>query len=266
VAAVGSWHLPKILAVLALAAIPLACCTRAFVVEAFKIPAGSMIPTLLVGDHIFISKSAYGSSIPFTHTRFWSRAPKRGEVVVFAFPEHPEQDFIKRVVALPGDALIAQGGHPVLNGWRVPSCRVGAWSYEDLDSPEAHHDGDLYVEFLGDESYLTFYDRFVGAFPEDQGPWVVQDGEYWVMGDNRNNSHDSRMWYQGRGGGVPFDHSRGRALSVWLSMGGDGIVWSRQGLAIHKPTLPDSAASLQGALDACLKQRPAQTLPPPRTN
>jgi signal peptidase I len=263
---VGSWHLPKILTVAGLALIPLACGTRAFVVEAFKIPSGAMIPTLLVGDHIFVSKSAYGEAIPFTRTRLSTRAPKRGEVVVFAFPEHPEQDFVKRVVALPGDTLTAKDSHPYLNGWRVPSCRVGAWSYVDRDSPDAHHEGDLYVEFLGDETYLTFYDQMFGAFQQEQGPWVVKEGEYWVMGDNRNNSHDSRMWYEGRGGGVPFDHSRGRALSVWLSQGEDGVVWSRQGLAIHKPTLPDSAVSLKGALDACLAQRPAQTLPPPRAN
>jgi signal peptidase I len=255
-----------LLVILGMATIPLACCTRAFIVEAFKIPSGAMIPTLLVGDHIFVSKSSYGAAIPFTHTRLGTSAPKRGEVVVFAFPEHPEQDFVKRVVALPGDTFSAKEGHPYLNGWRVPSCRVGAWSYDDFDSTGTRHEGDLYVEFLGDETYLAFYDRFTGAFAEEQGPWVVKQGEYWVMGDNRNNSHDSRMWYQGRGGGVPFDHSRGRALFVWLSMGEDGVVWSRQGLTIHKPTLPDSAASLKGGLDACLAQRPAQTLPPPRTN
>jgi signal peptidase I len=259
--------LPKLLAVLALALVPIACCTRAFVVEAFKIPSGAMIPTLLVGDHIFVSKSAYGAAIPFTHARLGTHPPKRGEVVVFAFPEHPEQDFVKRVVAVPGDTLSAKGGHPYLNGWRVPSCRVGRWSYAEFDSPAgSRHEGDIFVEFLGDESYLTFYDEASGFLGEDQGPWAVKDGEFWVMGDNRNNSHDSRMWYQGRGGGVPFDHARGRALSVWMSMGEDGVVWSRQGLTIHKPTLPDSAASLKGALDACLAQRPAQTVPPPRAN
>jgi signal peptidase I len=265
VAAVGSFRLRRLavpfFVILGISAIPLLFCTRAFVVEAFKIPGGSMIPTLLVGDHIFVSKSAYGAAIPFTRARLGTCPPKRGEVVVFAFPEHPEQDFVKRVVALPGDTLSTRAGHPVLNGWRVPNCRVGRWSYWDQDSPTSHHEGDLYVEFLGDESYLAFYDEMSGAFPEEMGPYVVKAGEYWVMGDNRNNSHDSRMWFGGRGGGVPFDHSRGRALFVWLSEFG-----SRKGLAVHKPTLPDSAASLQGVLDACLKQRPAQTLPPPRAN
>jgi signal peptidase I len=255
------------LVILGIGALPFLLCTRAFVVEAFKIPSGAMIPTILIGDHIFISKSAYGPAIPFTHHRLWNNLPpKRGDVVVFAFPEHPEQDFIKRVVALPGDVLTTKTGHPLLNGWPIPSCRVGRWSYADYDSPETQHDGDLFVEFLGDESYLAFYDQAVGPYPEEQGPYFVKPGEFWVLGDNRNNSHDSRMWYRGRGGGVPYDHLRGRGLFVWLSMSEDGVVWSRQGLAIHKPTLPDSAASLRGALDDCLKKRPAQTLPPPRAN
>jgi signal peptidase I len=262
---VGSFRWPRLavpfFVILGLAAIPLACCTRAFVVEAFKIPGGSMAPTLLVGDHIFVSKSAYGAAIPFTRARLWTSPPRRGEVVVFAFPEHPNQDFVKRAIALPGDTLSTKGGHPSLNGWLVPSCHVGRWSYEDPDSPSVRHDGDLFVEFLGEESYLTFYDEMTGFFPEVQGPYVVKPGEFWVLGDNRNNSHDSRMWYQGRGGGVPFDHARGRALFVWWSESPN-----RSGIAVHKPTLPDSAVSLQGALDACLKQRPAQTLPPPRAN
>ena len=100
----------------------------------------------------------------------------------------------------------------------MPSCRVGAWSYTDYDSPITHHEGDLYVEYLGDESYLTFYDHASGMFPEYQGPYFAKAGEVWVMGDNRNNSHDSRMWFGGQGGGVPFENIRGRALFVWLSV------------------------------------------------
>ena len=109
---------------------------RAFVVEAFKIPSGSMIPTLQVGDHIFVNKFTYGPAIPWTHKRVWNgMPPSRGDVMVFAFPEHPEQDFIKRVIAVPGDRLEARGGHPIINGWEVPSCRVGPYNYLEGEPP-----------------------------------------------------------------------------------------------------------------------------------
>jgi signal peptidase I len=227
---------------------------RVFFIEAFKIPAGSMMPTLLVGDHIFVDKLVYRR-----------RAPRYGEVMVFAFPEHPEQDFIKRVIALPGDRLEAKNGHPILNGWEVPSCRVGAWAYDDHDSPVTRHEGDLYVEFLGDQAYLTFYDGGGILAGGAQGPYSARPGEYWVMGDNRNNSHDSRMWFGGAGGGVPRDLLRGRALFMWLSEGAAGLDYGRIGQAVEGTALPRRAESLQPALDACLKSRPplAQTTPPP---
>ncbi len=248
-----------------LMAVAVAFALRTFVVEAFKIPSGSMIPTLMVGDHIFVNKFSYGPAIPYTHARVWtSMPPKRGDVIVFAFPEHPEQDFIKRVIVVEGDKLEARGGHPIINGWEVPSCRVGAWSYNDYDSP-ARHEGDLYVEYLGDESYLTFYDRASGMFPEYQGPYFARGGEVWVMGDNRNNSHDSRMWFGGRGGGVPFENIRGRALFVWLSVSDNGMDWSREGAPVMgRPRLPPAArATLEPQLERCLKSPPAVTLPPP---
>ena len=246
-----------------LMAVAVAFALRTFVVEAFKIPSGSMIPTLMVGDHIFVNKFSYGPAIPYTHSRVWtSMPPRRGDVMVFAFPEHPEQDFIKRVIAIQGDKLEARNGHPIINGWEVPSCRVGPWMYNDYDSPISRHDGDLYVEYLGDESYLTFYDRPSGMFPEYQGPFFAKSGEVWVMGDNRNNSHDSRMWFGGKGGGVPFENIRGRALFVWLSVD-NGVDWSREGAPVMgRPRLPPAARGLEPQLERCLKNRPAVTLPP----
>ncbi len=246
-----------------LMAVAVAFALRAFVIEAFKIPSGSMIPTLMVGDHIFVNKFSYGPAIPYTRARVWTNMPpRRGDVMVFAFPEKPEQDFIKRVIALPGDKLEAKNGHPIINGWEVPSCKVGAWSYQDIDSVQ-RHEGELFVEYLGDESYLTFYDRASGVYPETQGPFHAKLGEVWVMGDNRNNSHDSRMWWGGQGGGVPFENIRGRALFVWLSLGDAGLDLSRLGAPVMgRPRLPPSASSLQAQLDQCLRSRPSVTNPP----
>jgi signal peptidase I len=245
-------------------AVGVAFALRAFVIEAFKIPSGSMIPTLMVGDHIFVNKFSYGPAIPFTHARVWTdMPPKRGDVIVFEFPEHPEQDFIKRVIAIEGDKLEARNGHPILNGWEVPSCRVGSWTYSDYESPITRHEGDLVVEYLGDQSFLTFYDHASGMFPEYQGPYFAKMGEVWVMGDNRNNSHDSRMWFGGQGGGVPFDHIKGRALFVWLSFSDNGVDWSREGAPVMgRARLPPSASALAPEFESCLRNRPAITSPP----
>jgi signal peptidase I len=249
-------------------AVAVAMALRAFVVEAFKIPSGSMIPTLMVGDHIFVNKFTYGPAIPWTHKRLWNgMPPSRGDVMVFAFPEHPEQDFIKRVIAIPGDKLEAQGGHPIINGWEVPSCRVGPYSYVEGEPPlQTKHEGDLYVEFLEDEAYLTFYDGSSMSYPEHQGPFTVKPGEVWVMGDNRNNSHDSRMWWGGKGGGVPFENIKGRALFVWLSVADSGVDWSRLGAPVMgRPRLPKNMKSLEPAIDKCFATRPPleKTTPPP---
>ena len=248
-------------------AVAVALLLRAFVVEAFKIPSGSMIPTLQVGDHIFVNKFTYGPAIPYTRTRlFASMPPDRGDVMVFAFPEHPEQDFIKHVIALPGDKLEARGGHPILNGWEVPSCFVGLYTYTEGEPIPSKHEGDLFVEFLGDEAYLTLYDRYAGGLNDYQGPYIVKPGEVYVMGDNRNNSHDSRMWFGGQGGGVPFENIKGRALFVWLSVGEQGMAWSRLGAPVMgKPRLPPDMKGLEPGLDKCFRERPSldKTSPPP---
>jgi signal peptidase I len=186
--------------------------------------------------------------------------------MVFAFPGNRRDDFIKRVIALPGDELRVQGGHPIINGWRVPSCKVGTLEYSEGDDHPRKR-GELDIEFYGDYAYLTLFEeeRNVG---EEDGPYHVADGEVWVLGDNRNNSSDSRAWNNGRGGGVPFSLIKGRAMFVWLSFSrGGGITYSR---LLHnvmgKPTLPKDQATpeLIAGIERCLGSRPAQTLPPPR--
>lgn len=264
-----------------LIAVGVALLLRAFVVEAFKIPSGSMLPTLQIQDHIFVNKFAYGPNVPFTKTRLLpDLPPKRGDVIVFEYPDPnpraPSQDFIKRVIALPGDVLEVEGGHPIINGWKVPRCRVGSYQFDEGE-PGYVKRGGLYVEFLGDYSYLTLFedealedeDGFGSHRALMQGPYRVQEGEVWVLGDNRNNSSDSRAWRQGRGAGVPFENIKGRALFVWLSFnnrGEDllGVTWDRLFVDVMgKPRLPREAEeSLVQGIDRCLAERPADTTPP----
>jgi signal peptidase I len=262
-------------------AVAVALLLRVFVLEAFKIPSGSMIPTLMIGDHIFVNKFAYGPLIPWTNQRLLSSLPpKRADVMVFKFPENPDQDFIKRTIATPGDTLEVIDGRPVLNGWLVPHCYVGTYRYES-------HTAELYIEYLEDKSYFTLFERPPGdracSGVEDcglglscrggicgmlQGPFKVAPGEAWVMGDNRNNSHDSRSWRGGVGGGVPFQNIKGRAMFVWMSFGqGGGFAWDRLFVNVmgrpHVPASQDPA--LQQGVERCMRERPAvsQTTPPP---
>jgi signal peptidase I len=240
-------------------AILIALALRAVVVEAFKIPSGSMLPTLQIDDHIFVNKFVYGPTVPFTRTRLFANLPpERGDVMVFEFPDtapgEEAQDFIKRVIAIEGDTLEVDNGHPIINGWQVPSCPVGKYPYSDRDGPSSEF-GDLFVEFLGDESYLTVYEE--SGFSGRQGPYKVKKGEAWVLGDNRHNSHDSRAWFNREGGGVPYALIQGRAMSVWFP-------WNRILTPVMgHPQIPKSKpAALTAAIEKCLQQRPAVTEPP----
>jgi signal peptidase I len=198
---------------------------RSFVVEAFKIPSGSMIPTLEVGDHIFVNKYLYGVRIPGTDFKFFERLrPQRGEVVVFRFPNpshlasEEDKDFIKRIVAVEGDVVEVRNRALHVNGKPVPrvdASRSGACTYQDiLDETSGvfvEKSCEAYRETLGSHAYTVFFEPG-GSAPRSFAPHTVAPGTVFAMGDNRDNSHDSRYW-----GGVPTDLIKGRAMFIWLS-------------------------------------------------
>lgn len=272
-------------------AVLVAVLLRAFVVEAFKIPSGSMLPTLQIQDHIFVNKLIYGPPIPLTEGRLFQRLPPgRGDVMVFEFPENRSDDYIKRAIAFPGDTLTVRAGHPFINGWMVPYCFVGELA-TDAGGQRTSQRARLYMEYLGDYSYLTLYEEGRMVVTDDdaatpsgtlfehgpgvesrfdpldtEGPYQIAPGEVWVLGDNRNNSSDSRAWNGRQGGGVPFPLIKGRAMFVWLSFKPDGFLHA--GRILHnvmgKPSLPKAQLTpeLEAGLATCLAKRPATTTPP----
>jgi signal peptidase I len=196
-------------------AVAIALLLRAFVVEAFQIPSGSMIPTLEVGDHIFVSKFAYGLSIPFTNTKIMQLAqPERGDIVVFKYPLDTSTDYIKRVVGLPGDVIEMRQEELYVNGRAIPRQRVPRPCHY-TDAPRGpglpeEHECELWIEALDGRKHQTIQEPVRG--PRDFERRVVPPGHVFVMGDNRDNSSDSRVW-----GTVDRDLIKGKALIVWWS-------------------------------------------------
>ena len=168
-------------------ALILALLIRAYIIQAFKIPSGSMIPTLVIGDHILVNKFLYGTKIPFSETMVLEfTKPEKGDIIVFKYPEDPARDFIKRVVAVEGDVVESKNKAIYVNG-------------KQTSEPYTQHT---------DNSI-----RPMGIEPRDNfGPLIVPRNKYFVMGDNRDQSYDSRYW-----GYVDRKDIKGKALILYWS-------------------------------------------------
>ena len=197
---------------------------RSFVVAPFKIPSSSMVPTLDVGDYIFVLRYPYGLRIPFTNIQLMPSPPKRGDVVVFDYPKDRSMDFIKRVIGLPGDVIDYKNNELYINGKKMPLTQHGTRSY-------FMGDGSVDVSGLFRENLMGVkHDVLRKDFSIKDGEWKVPPGEYFMLGDNRNNSRDSRFW-----GFVPQSYLVGRAAIVWWSWDKekDSVRWDRLGEIIR---------------------------------
>ncbi len=186
---------PVIIAVLVL---------RSFIVEPFRIPSGSMMPTLLAGDFILVNKFSFGVRLPVTNTKIMdSGAPQRGDVAVFRYPEDPSVAYIKRIVGIPGDRLEYHNKQLYINGEVV--------TREPLegDLPQAIPGYAVYPEQVGDTAFQTLQRK---GHNNVAWSYVVPAGHYFALGDNRDNSRDSRSW-----GSLPEENLIGKAFFIWMN-------------------------------------------------
>jgi signal peptidase I len=206
---------------------------KTFFFEAFQIASGSMTHTLLTGDFLFVNKALYGAQIPGTKARLPGfRQPERGDVIVFAYPRDPSQDYVKRVIGTPGDTVSMQAGRVQVNGHWLSEPYVQRIDPEnDLVNSDFEWQRAFYLTG-SDEDRRRYRPR-----RDDWGPLVVPEGKYFVLGDNRDDSSDSRYWgfvdataVKGRTLLVYFSYDRGTQDALpWLT----DIRWSRLGSLIH---------------------------------
>ncbi len=209
---------------------------RSFLFEPFKIPSSSMVPTLKIGDHIFVSKFIYGLTLPFLKVELvgWG-SPKRGDIIVFLFPRDESLHYIKRVVGVPGDVIELKGKDLVVNGIAVRKEAVTDTLLPTESGSEQYSSGEIYKEYLDNTVHLVRYKSGAASDLNRLVPKeVVPPNKFFVMGDNRDDSYDSRSW-----GFVPRENIKGRAEMVWLSLdqnnssGTRAVRWSRCGTLIH---------------------------------
>jgi signal peptidase I len=215
-----------------LQALAIALVVRTFLFQPFNIPSGSMIPTLEIGDYLFVSKYSYGYSrysfpfgLPAFQGRIFGSAPKRGDVVVFKLPRDNETDYIKRVIGLPGDKIEMKKGRLYINDQIVEREPIEKAQTEDLYG----HFGPVptYKETLpGGVTHTIIEIQGDDGFNDNAGPFIVPQGHYFMMGDNRDNSTDSRVPQdQGGVGYVPYVNVEGRAEMIFFSVGGGAAAW-----------------------------------------
>ena len=195
---------------------------RSFIVEPFRIPSGSMMPTLLAGDFILVNKFSYGLRLPIFGTKIYSIGePRRGDIVVFRYPVDPSVDYIKRVVGLPGDRVRYIDKTLYINDKLMPQEAVGTYTGvgvgRDMSGAAVHR------EQLGQVNHEILLESFRRL---KEGEFVVPAGHYFVMGDNRDNSNDSRYW-----GTVPEANLVGKAFFIWMSWDKESrsLNWDRIG-------------------------------------
>ena len=208
---------PVILAVLLL---------RSFLIEPFRIPSGSMMPTLLVGDFILVNKYKFGIRLPVLIKKVYELGePERGDVVVFRFPKDPSVDYIKRVVGVPGDHVVYRDKTLFVNGEKIAQIPQG--NYIGMGSGLSMSGADLRREDLTGVKHDILVVPKIRGVSSDV---VVPEGHYFVMGDNRDNSNDSRYW-----GFVPEGNLVGKAFMIWMNWdsAADGVGWGRIGDSIH---------------------------------
>lgn len=199
---------------------------RSFLVEPFRIPSGSMMPTLLVGDFILVNKYAYGLRLPVVNTRVVDLgSPERGDVVVFRYPKDQAVDYIKRVVGMPGDRIGYFNKVLYVNG--QPAAQMPSGVYVGKGSGLSMSGASQRKEDLGS---LTHDILVMPRTPGLEGEFLVPEGSYFVMGDNRDNSNDSRYW-----GPVPEENLVGKAFRIWMNWdsANGGVSWDRIGMKIQ---------------------------------
>lgn len=212
----GLWETGKIV----IQALIIALVVRVFFYQPFNIPSGSMKSTLLVGDYLFVSKLSYGYSkysFPFSFDifdgRIFAGTPERGDVIVFKLPRDNETDYIKRVIGLPGDSILVRDGVVFINGNEVPKKRNGTFTTRENGS--GPRDIPRYTETLPNGVSYTVLDSEANGQFDNVGPYEVPEGHYFMMGDNRDNSTDSRaLWGVGF---VPYENLIGRAEVIFFS-------------------------------------------------
>ncbi len=218
----GSWETFKTV----MWALLIALAVRTFAYEPFHIPSGSMIPTLLIGDFLFVSKASYGYSrysFPFgadlIDGRVWYDPPERGDIAVFRKPNQPDLDYIKRIVGLPGDRIQVRRGILYINDAAVPRVQIDDYIYHDKRN--RRYTARQYVETLPNGVSYRVVDVHDNSPGDDTGVYAVPDGHVFLMGDNRDNSQDSRVLSQV--GYVPIENLVGRAETLFISV--DGRFW-----------------------------------------